>query len=338
MTSIIDKEFDVLKELEKTVLQNLVQSFGLDFILLEDKRGGDVDTIHNVREWQRENDPKNKDTLKVREKKEDNINVSEEMKKSMVLTSEGLRNKEPYKKEVVNSNGNVVKQDDYHNNSSKYRERKDKDKKLEQDGKLTDGYTQEILDSNDIKKQGANTVSELDHSIPTSEIHHDAGRILSGVNGVELANSDTNLISTHQYFNNIKSNHSLDKLFREVLPKKISENQALIETSKKKLKEKNLSQEEKNNISNEINNLKRKNAILEKARNNELEIRKTEEKARKIYNEKINKTYYASSKFLKNTAFQAGKKGLEMGGRQALGVVISEIWFELKEQDRKSVV
>jgi hypothetical protein len=332
MTSIIDKEFDVLKELEKTVLQNLVQSFGLDFILLEDKRGGDVDTIHNVRKWQRENDLQNKDILKVREKKQDDINVSKEMKKSMVMTSEGLRNKEPYKKEVVNSNGNVVKQDDYHNNSSKYRERKDKDKKLEQDGKLTDGYTKEILDSNDIKKQGANTVSELDHSIPTSEIHHDAGRILSGVNGVELANSDTNLISTHQYFNNIKSNHSLDKLFSEVLPKKISENQALIETSKKKLKEKNLSQEEKNNISNEINNLKRKNAILEKARNNELEIRKTEEKARKIYNEKINKTYYASSKFLKNTAFQAGKKGLEMGGRQALGVVISEIWFELKEQ------
>ena len=50
MTSIINKEFYVLKELEKTVLQNLVQSFGLDFILLEDKRGGDVDTIHNVRQ------------------------------------------------------------------------------------------------------------------------------------------------------------------------------------------------------------------------------------------------------------------------------------------------
>ena len=49
MTSIINKEFDVLKELEKTVLQNLVQSFGLDFILLNDKLGGDVDTIHNVR-------------------------------------------------------------------------------------------------------------------------------------------------------------------------------------------------------------------------------------------------------------------------------------------------
>ena len=172
MTSIIDKEFDVLKELEKTVLQNLVQSFGLDFILLEDKRGGDVDTIHNVRKWQRENDLQNKDILKVREKKQDDINVSKEMKKSMVMTSEGLRNKEPYKKEVVNSNGNVVKQDDYHNNSSKYRERKDKDKKLEQDGKLTDGYTKEILDSNDIKKQGANTVSELDHSIPTLSLIH----------------------------------------------------------------------------------------------------------------------------------------------------------------------
>lgn len=37
------------KELEKTVVHSLTTSFGLDFLLFEDKRGGNVDTIHNVR-------------------------------------------------------------------------------------------------------------------------------------------------------------------------------------------------------------------------------------------------------------------------------------------------
>lgn len=36
-------------ELERVVTQSLFTSFGLDFMLLEDKKGGDVDTIHNVR-------------------------------------------------------------------------------------------------------------------------------------------------------------------------------------------------------------------------------------------------------------------------------------------------
>ena len=36
-------------ELEKTVVNSLVTSFGLDFLLFKDKLGGDVDTIHNAR-------------------------------------------------------------------------------------------------------------------------------------------------------------------------------------------------------------------------------------------------------------------------------------------------
>jgi hypothetical protein len=36
-------------ELEKTVINSLTTSFGLDFLLFKDKFGGDVDTIHNAR-------------------------------------------------------------------------------------------------------------------------------------------------------------------------------------------------------------------------------------------------------------------------------------------------
>ncbi|UNH43396.1 cobalamin adenosyltransferase [Moellerella wisconsensis] len=38
------------KEINDTIVQSLVTSFGLDFLLLKDKKGGDVDTIHNVRQ------------------------------------------------------------------------------------------------------------------------------------------------------------------------------------------------------------------------------------------------------------------------------------------------
>ncbi len=48
MTTAI-KTFDWGKELHQTVVTSLTTSFGLDFLLFEDKVGGDVDTIHNAR-------------------------------------------------------------------------------------------------------------------------------------------------------------------------------------------------------------------------------------------------------------------------------------------------
>jgi len=52
MTSLAQKEFQLTEELHKTVVQSLVTSFGLDFLLFEDKKGGDVATIHNARKYQ----------------------------------------------------------------------------------------------------------------------------------------------------------------------------------------------------------------------------------------------------------------------------------------------
>jgi hypothetical protein len=42
--------FDWGEELHQTVIKSLTTSFGLDFLLLEDKHGGDVNTVHNVRQ------------------------------------------------------------------------------------------------------------------------------------------------------------------------------------------------------------------------------------------------------------------------------------------------
>lgn len=46
----ISHEFNWAQELEKTVVRSLTTTFGLDFLLFEDKRGGDVNTVHNVRQ------------------------------------------------------------------------------------------------------------------------------------------------------------------------------------------------------------------------------------------------------------------------------------------------
>ena len=47
---MISQEFNWTKELEKTVVSSLVTSFGLDFLLFKDKKGGDIDTVHNARQ------------------------------------------------------------------------------------------------------------------------------------------------------------------------------------------------------------------------------------------------------------------------------------------------
>lgn len=61
-------------------------------------------------------------------------------------------------------------------------------------------------------------------------------------------------------------------------------------------------------------------------------MREKDRKARKAYNEKINRAYYTSSAFFKDTAKSAGKVGVAMGLRQALGLVFSEIWFSVRDE------
>ena len=55
-------------------------------------------------------------------------------------------------------------------------------------------------------------------------------------------------------------------------------------------------------------------------------------RAKKIYDAKVNKAYYTSSKFAADTAKAAGTVGAQMGARQALGFVFAEIWFAIKRQ------
>jgi len=60
-------------------------------------------------------------------------------------------------------------------------------------------------------------------------------------------------------------------------------------------------------------------------------MKEIDKKARKNYEAKVNRAYYTSKKFWKDTGVAAAKVGLQMGLRQALGLVFTEIWFTVKD-------
>ncbi|WP_077541067.1 hypothetical protein [Rodentibacter genomosp. 1] len=87
-----------------------------------------------------------------------------------------------------------------------------------------------------------------------------------------------------------------------------------------------------NEIQKKVRNAEKYIENHQKLKEDPTKALEADKKAREIINREINWSYYTSSKFFKNTAKEAGKKGLKMGVRQALGLVLDEIWFELREQ------
>ncbi|MDO5151323.1 MAG: hypothetical protein Q4D76_18345 [Oscillospiraceae bacterium] len=171
----------IFKQYEYVVIQSIVTSFGLDF-LVKDNLGGDVDTIHNVREGIYHNS----------------------------------NNKYDY------DNRGEYNSYDYHSDY-RYRETNKSVSENRKNGSLVDSYTGE-----EISRNGK---SDLDHVISAKEIHEDAGRVLAGLDGVDLANSPENLQATNPHTNRTKKadsmNNFLDKYGDEYT-----------ETQKKNMREK----------------------------------------------------------------------------------------------------
>ncbi|SUB23985.1 ATPase [Avibacterium avium] len=291
MTSIAaDKpEFDWAGELEKTVVNSLVTTFGLDFLLFEDKQGGDVDTINNARQG---------------------VYATEEAKNA-------YENREAYDSHAYHSD-------------KRYIEKGRADKALQEQGKLDDAYRAgKKLDN----KKG---IRQLDHTISGKEISNDAGRVLAGLTGVDLANQESNLNSTHWYVNNLKRDHSVEKFVNEIIPKKSAELEKLIQKKEQELAKMPTStpqeRHKKDLARNELEQSKAKKKVLDDVLENKEKIIEADQKARKAYNQQINLKYYTSATFFKSTAVAAGKKGFQMGARQALGLILAEVWFELRER------
>lgn len=278
------KNFPWADELEKTVITSLTTSFGLDFLLFKDKLGGEVDTIHNVRNG--------------------------------VWATAAEKNRFDQRGEYDST--------PYHQHEN-YVAKGKEDKASHAAGTLKDPYRNKAMSANERR--------DLDHVISAKEIHNDAGRVLAELSGVELANQSSNLQSTLSTINRSKQATPIDEWI-DNLPSRISSLESDLTKDRERLKKMPRETPQQNNAARGLEDSIRKNEEKIKAlKTVDLEgMKNRDAEARNAYEGQINKTYYTSSKFLQQTASSAGLAGISMGTRQMLGLVMAEVWFELREQ------
>ena len=255
---------------KKSVLDSIIKPFGIAGMIFEDKVGGNVDTIHNVR---------NKD------KKYNNG-------QGIYATDE---NKKKYEDRTKYDSNPYHKHANYINKNKEASVSKD-------NGTLKDAYS-----GKDVKR---NDKIDLDHTISAKEISDDAGRVLAGLDGPDLACADSNLNITDESVNRSKKEKSVDD-FSKRLEDGRKERQNRISELKDRA---DLSQKEEK----ELNKLKKLDETDVKI------LKQRDEEARTEYNSKVNKAYYGSKEFAANLGKTSTKEGLKMGTQQALGLMVKE--------------
>ena len=178
-----------------------------------------------------------------------------------------------------------------------------------QQGELYDEYTGKTFNDFDKVNQ--------DHVISGNEIHHDAGRNLADMRGEDLANAESNLCFTNENINKKKQDKSMQQFTLKLQNERIERQKKIAELKNKS----HLTEQEQKELK-KLENIDSANLA---------KMKEIDEKARANYNQKINREYYTSSKFLKNITKQAAISGFKMGIRQMLGLILAEVWFELKE-------
>ena len=251
----------IFSQYEKVIIESLITSFGMDF-LIQDRYGGDVDTIHNVRK----------------------------------IGSDPLME---YKNDVnrVNYDNRGEYDSRAYHQDSRYIDINRKTSEEKKNGVLTDAYTG--------KKVARNADIDLDHVIAAKEIHDDRGRVLAGLNGMDLANCRDNLKPTDRSINRSMKDKNIDDfidLLDDRKPQRAAREEELKNIGVLTDKERK-----------ELNKLEKLDSI-DPAR-----MRYENAKSRKAYESKIATAYYTSNQFAKDTVSAAGKLGTRMALKQALG-------------------
>lgn len=275
-----------VSELEKTVVNSLATSFGLDFLFFQDKLGGNVDTVHNVRQgiWATETE-----------------------------------------KQQYSERGDYKSSKDAYHQHVNYITTGKRDKVAQQAGQLHDSYRSKTMVAGERRN--------LDHVVSAKEIHDDPGRILAGLDGIDLANQDSNLQATLETINKSKKQASVDDWLSR-LPRLIDSHQQSLEVKRKQLNTMPRGTPEQKHkvrqLQDDIRSIKNKIESLKSVDHEAM--RKRGQEARAAYNSQIDRHYYTSGKFFGNAALAAGKAGLSMGARQVLGLIAAECWFELRSE------
>lgn len=183
----------IFQEYERVLVESLVTSFGLDF-LVHDQYGGDVDTIQNVRQIGQEGSQmtyKNKENAAAYKLHEKEDKYSKHIKAQ-------------------------------YDSDPRFISRSAELSRQKKEGTLTDAYTGQKL--------ARNADMDVDHVISTKEIHEDRGRILAGVDGKQLANNPNNLQPTDRSINRSMKEKSIDEYcnwLKQTEPKRADELQRL---------------------------------------------------------------------------------------------------------------
>lgn len=261
----------MFQQYERVLIESLVTSFGLDFIV-KDQHGGDVDTIHSVRE----------------------VGVDGKMTYKSTQNQYNYEHRGEYDRVA------------YHKDPRYTNTVKAAKSEFDQHGtKVADAY----IPSNQVIPRMEKNISrgqqgQLDHVMSAEDIHNDPGRVLAGMDGLELANHPENLRYTNAALNRNMSNMSVDEYIAwcEANPSKVDWNGKKGEPLPEEVKDR---------------------------------LRKEYQRAKKDYDAKLACTYYTSVQFRKDVTYAAVNVGARMGVRQALGFVFAEIWFSVKDELQK---
>ncbi|WP_288304501.1 hypothetical protein [uncultured Treponema sp.] len=286
---IEDSYGTIFSQYEEVIVQALVSSFGLDF-LIQDQHGGDVDTIHNVREIGK--DPE------MRYKNQQN---------SKDYANRGDYNTGEYHGDYRNGERtNFAKAK--HNKKNEYFENGNKDFKDEYTGKTNLGFLGKS------KNAPSDKNAELDHIVEAKAIHDDPGRVLAELDGKQLADSPENFAWTNKSLN-----ASMGSWANQQMQQWEKQCKEAKKTGQPMPPKPDVDMEAYITAHPELDETTKAN------------MREHFKKAKKAYDAKLNRAYYTSKKFWKDTGTAAAKLGLSMGLRQALGLVFTEIWFTVKD-------
>lgn len=135
--------------------------------------------------------------------------------------------------------------------------------------------------------------AELDHVIAAKKIHDDRGRVLAGISTAELADAEDNLKWTNEHLNK--------SMRAEEIPDYIKAHPELSDDTKERMMD-------------------------------------AYNQAKASYEKKISRAYYFDfsnprcRQFYRETAKAAGVRGVQMGLRQVVGFLVTELWFDVKDE------
>lgn len=287
MNNIVDKSLfkTLLKEYEYEMIKTTFVAFGLDMLIVKNQYGGDVDTIHNVRQ--------------IESDKDGNVLAESKMQ---------YKNKENEYRKIQEGKYNP---DIYHKDKAYIQKNKEASIK-KQNGDLLDQYTG--------KKIGPRDKVDLDHVIAAKVIQDDRGRALAEIDGPSIANKDSNLKHTNPNINRKKKAKNMDAHIED-LKRNYQSNQQKYQELKTRNTLTDVEKKELKKLENLID------ADFKK-------MEKIGKEARANYENEIARKYYASKKFAKATTSAAHNKGMQVGLKQALGLIITELIITIKENSK----